>query len=254
MKEKTCRLFDFDIAVGTRDELLSYAASLVGVGGAVCTVNPEILTEAMGDRTLSRYLHSSVNIPDGVGVRHALRVRGVRTDTLPGVELGEELLDITPVRLGIIGGREGIAEAALASLASRHPSVTPVLAASGFGYRYLEYREMIENSGADLVYVCLGCPKQERLILHMREYFPSVLFIGLGGSADVYAGAVRRAPRIFRRLGGEWIWRILSEPQRILRLPRLFRFAKRAFFSENPLKFRQKRIKPTAFFKKTSEN
>ena len=250
MEENTYKLFDFDIAVGSCRELLLRATALLGKGGAICTVNPEILALAANDITLSRYLHSSLNIPDGVGVRYALSLRGVRTDTLPGVELGERLLDVTPVRLGIIGGKEGIAEAALASLAARHKKMTPALAASGYGKRYEEYREMIEESLADVIYVCLGTPKQEHFILHMKELFPNILFIGLGGSADVYSGALARAPLIFRRARAEWLYRVLREPRRILRLPRLFTFAYRAIFYKKTKKFGQKGRNKGDFLKK----
>ena len=169
------------------------------------------------------------------------------------MELGELLLDAVPVRLGIIGGREGVAKAALSELCRRHPKVTPALAVSGYGKRYAEYREMIEKGGASVIYVCLGCPMQEHFISYMREYFPRVLFIGLGGSADVYSGAVKRAPRIFRLAGAEWIFRILREPKRIFRVPRLLRFTVGALLNKKQMDFKRKKGKNADFFKKSTE-
>ena len=254
MQNGCCKLLGVDITVGTREELLAVCSALIGIGGAVSTVNPEILANSREDRALKRALGASVNIPDGVGVRMALRARGVMTDTLPGVELGEELLDIRPVRLGIVGGVSGVAEAAMENLLARHGTLSAAFAVSGYGKRYAEYREILKGSGADIVFVCMGSPKQELFIYEMRREFPSVLFVALGGSADVYSGKSSRAPLVFRRSGTEWLFRMLREPRRIRRLPSLIRFAGYALFEKNGKKPMQNGKRKLFFQKKSSEN
>ena len=80
-------------------------------------------------------------------------------------------------------------------------------------------RGMIRTSGAEIVLVCLGSPLQERWILENRRYLPRVrLFLPLGGSLDVWAGQVRRAPLLYQKMGVEWVWRVAAEPRRMGRL------------------------------------
>ena len=83
----------------------------------------------------------------------------------------------------------------------------------------------MNESGAQVLFVCLGAPAQEKWIVENRDRMPSVrVFLGLGGSLDVYAGTVKRAPKLFIRLGLEWFYRLLKEPRRIGRMMRLPKF------------------------------
>ena len=224
MKGKFGEIFGIKIALGTRSELFSAVIPYLWRGGAIATVNPEILSESLENIKLRAYLNSSLCIPDGVGVKAAMARQGIKTEVLPGVELGEMLLDVVPLRLGIIGGAGGVAEGAMAALISRHALTKRAFALPGYGIRYSEYEREIEKSGAEIVFVCLGSPKQELFIAEVREKFPSVLFIGLGGSLDVYSGKKRRAPAIFRRLSLEWLYRIAKEPKRLARVPKILKF------------------------------
>ena len=79
--------------------------------------------------------------------------------------------------------------------------------------------ELISEKKPDILIVCFGCPKQEKWIDAHRAEMPGVRVFGaLGGSLDVYAGEQKRAPRIFCRLGIEWLWRVVRQPARIRRL------------------------------------
>ena len=227
MEEKISEIFGIKIAIGTKAELFSAVIPYLWRGGAIATVNPEMLAQSLENVKLRAYLNSALCIPDGVGVKKALAGQGIKTEVLPGVELGEMLLDIVPVRLGIIGGGSGVAEAAMKNLLSRHHMARRAFALSGYGIRYSEYEREIELSGADVVFVCLGSPKQELFIAEVKERFPSVLFVGLGGSVDIYSGKKRRAPLILRRLGLEWLYRIAREPKRLKRLPKIMNFFKK---------------------------
>lgn len=223
--ESNCNLFGVDISLGTRDDLLARAVSLIGRGGAVATVNPEILNRALTDTELKHALSSSLCIPDGVGVVLALGRLGYRTERLPGVELGELLLEAEGcIHLGIIGGREGIAERAMQELTVRHRSVIPEFALCGYAIDHAMVEDILRQRRPDVVFVCLGSPAQEIFISRMRHVSEKTLFIGLGGSADIYSGAKRRAPVPIRRLGLEWAWRMMVEPQRLKRAPSLLNF------------------------------
>lgn len=224
MKEKYGEIFGIRIAVGSREELFAAAIPYLWRGGAIATVNPEMLSDSLESVKLKRYLNSALCIPDGVGVKMALARSGVATEVLPGVELGEMLLDTVPLRLGIIGGKAGVAEAAMENLLARHYLASRAFALSGYRLRYSQYEREIERSGAEVVFVCLGSPKQELFIADVKEKFPSVLFVGLGGSVDIYSGKKKRAPLLVRRIGAEWLWRIAREPERISRVPKIMRF------------------------------
>ena len=81
--------------------------------------------------------------------------------------------------------------------------------------------DAIRKAGADLVFVCLGAPKQEKWIAAHGAATGARLLVGLGGSLDVFAGKVDRAPVGFQRLGLEWLYRLMKEPSRIGRMAKL---------------------------------
>ena len=223
--EKFYKLFDINIAVGSREELYSRCSDMIGRGCAVATVNPEILAEAARNHELRTALSESLCIPDGIGVALMLRRLGCKTERLPGVELGEELLEGERcVKLAIIGGREGIAEAAMQNLVMRHRNVIPEFTASGYDMDCEYIGRQLSDTRPDIVFVCLGSPKQELFISRMRKFSEKTLFLGLGGSADIYSGEKQRAPRIMRAVGAEWLWRVVCEPKRITRLMKSFSF------------------------------
>jgi N-acetylglucosaminyldiphosphoundecaprenol N-acetyl-beta-D-mannosaminyltransferase len=218
-------LFGIEIAVGKREELLTRAAELIFKGGRISTVNPEIMRDSMYNPALRSALSGSLNIPDGIGIKRALSMKGIKTDVYPGVELGERLLDQAPLRLGIVGGREGVAERAMDNLLLRHPTVTAAFAECGYDIDFHSVAKKIFDTAPDIVMVCLGSPKQELFIENMSKYSDKVLFIGLGGSVDIYSEEKKRAPEAVRLVGCEWLYRMAKEPKRLCRLPKLADFA-----------------------------
>ncbi len=82
----------------------------------------------------------------------------------------------------------------------------------------------IHASGAKIVTVAMGSPKQELLMRDCREVHPHALYMGVGGTYDVFTGHVKRAPKIWQNLGLEWLYRLLSQPKRITRQMRLLRY------------------------------
>ena len=222
---KSVKIFGVGVLAGTREELFSAAAELIGIGGAISTVNPEILVDSLENEALREALCDSLCIPDGVGVERTIRRCGVFSERLPGVELGEALLSVFSVRLGIIGGKEGVGERAMKKLSEKYPSMTPTFAISGYGINKRVVVDMIKSTAPDVVFVCLGSPKQETFIKEVKRECDGVLFVALGGSVDVYSGDKKRAPKLFRAVKCEWLYRIIREPKRINRLPKLFNYA-----------------------------
>ena len=208
-------VFGIKIAIGRRCELLEAAKKKLKDGGIITTVNPEILSRARQDQELHSVIASSLAIPDGVGVSMLFSDGSER---LPGIELAEELLEVMPIKLAIIGGREGVAECAMERLVEKHKNIIPEFCADGYSFSVNNIKERIRAKSPDLVFICLGSPKQEILARELYLDFPSALYIGLGGSADIWSGEKKRAPRIFRAFGLEWLYRAVREPRRILRL------------------------------------
>ena len=218
------RLFGIDIFTGSRAEILHRASAMIGKGGVISTVNPEIMRNSLYDDKLRHALEASLNIPDGVGTKLALALCGHKTAVFPGIELGEALLDTDSVRFGIIGGAPGVAERAAARLSSVHRLAEPVLMLDGYSVTAKSAAKKIREASPDIVMVCMGSPKQETFIELVKGETPGVLFIALGGSADVYSGDKRRAPAFIRALRLEWAYRMAREPMRLLRAPSLFDF------------------------------
>lgn len=84
--------------------------------------------------------------------------------------------------------------------------------------------ERIRDSGAKIVTVAMGSPKQEILMRDCRKVYPDALYMGVGGTYDVFTGHVKRAPKVWQNLGLEWLYRLLSQPSRIKRQLRLLRY------------------------------
>lgn len=249
------RIFGIKIETGSREELLKKCAALIGRGGAISTVNPEILKSALDDAELKGALKESLCIPDGIGVERVIKRSGVYTERFPGVELGEELLEIREVKLGLVGGRAGVAERAMQELVMRHKNVIPEFAVSGYGINEASFVSELKEKKPDIVFVCLGSPKQETFIMRMKEHAPRTLFVALGGSLDVYSKDKKRAPLIFRKIGCEWLWRVINEPNRIKRLPKTAAFFRAAAKNQaKRVKICKKRTKRIAFFHKSIEN
>ncbi len=212
------------VSAGKREELLGAVRALLGVGGRVYTLNPLMVMGAVHEEAVRDVLNrATLNIPDGIGIRRALMRAGVPTDTLPGVELGEELPTAT-CRIALLGAAPGVAAAAFSYLQARTPGLSCCFVKDGYSYTEADVTAAVRNTCPDLMYVCLGTPKQEILIDRLSAVCPATLYIGLGGSFDIYAGKRRRAPSLFRRYGAEWLFRMAREPRRLSAVPTLIRF------------------------------
>ena len=149
-----------------------------------------------------------------------------------GVELGREVLafasdDGLPVYF--LGGKPGVTEAAAEKMREAYPALQICGMHDGYFQKSGEENDavlnLINESGAKILFVCLGAPAQEKWIAQNKDRLPGVqILMGLGGSLDVYAGTVKRAPKIFIKLGLEWLYRLLKEPRRIGRMMSLPKF------------------------------
>ena len=190
------------------------------------TPNPEIVEVCREDPAAAAAVNgASLVLPDGVGVVKGARILGTPLkEKTPGIEFAGHLMERmagTDKSLYLLGAKPGIAEEAARRLQERYPGLRIAGTHDGYFKEDGPVAEEIRKSGADVVFVCLGAPKQE---LWMAQNGPATgarLLCGLGGSLDVFAGVVQRAPAIWSKMGLEWLYRLLKEPRRIGRMAKL---------------------------------
>ena len=233
----TIRMRGLDYLDASPEQLRALLAERMAQNKAttVFTPNAAIAEGARRDARLHRLLAGAdLLLPDGAGILLASRRRAATplTHRLPGIEAGEMALSIAAARgypVYLLGGKPGVAETAASALRQRLPAL--VVAGTHHGYFAADgpendrITEEIRASGARVVLVCLGFPAQEAWIAQHRDQLPDVcLFMGLGGSFDVWAGQVRRAPALCQRLHLEWLWRMAKSPRKFARLPAMLRY------------------------------
>lgn len=192
----------------------------------VVTPNPEIVAMARQTETYREILNGAgLVLPDGIGVVHAAKILGTPLKgRVPGIDFASALVERlarSGLRLFLLGAKPGVAELAAANLKDAHPGLIVCGTHDGYFREDGPVVEEIRAAAADVVFVCLGAPKQE---LWMVEHGPATgahLMVGLGGSLDVFAGVVERAPEGFQKLGLEWLYRLAKEPKRIGRMAKL---------------------------------
>jgi len=200
-------------------------------GNYMVTPNPEIVWLCKKDEALRRIVdEAALVLPDGVGITLGAKILGRPLKTrLPGIDVIACLLAEMARRdqsVFLYGAKPGIAERAEEKLKAKYPGLRIVGTADGYSDD-VPVIENIQVAAPDLLLVCLGAPRQEKWMATHMGQVNAGLMAGLGGALDVFSGEVERAPEIWRKLGLEWLHRLLREPRRIgrmIRLP-LFLFA-----------------------------
>lgn len=191
-----------------------------------CTPNPEIVMAAKGDAALRAALSGAeLVLADGVGITKAAAMMGTPLKSrVPGIDFASNVISRLAQRGGsvyLLGAKPLVAEAAAEKLTQTYPGI--VIAGTNDGY-FTDDAPVIEKINAaspDFLMVCLGSPKQELWMSANAGRLSCGLMAGLGGSLDVLAGNVQRAPETWRRLGLEWLYRVIKEPKRLGRVMKL---------------------------------
>jgi|LSQX01.2.fsa_nt_gb N-acetylglucosaminyldiphosphoundecaprenol N-acetyl-beta-D-mannosaminyltransferase len=195
------------------------------------TVNAELVVRAGDDPKVASALQKAdLLVADGAGVVWAARtLGGVELERLPGVEIAEELVKWAAeagLKVYFLGAEPGVAEAAAMELRYRYPGLLTAGCRHGYFTQAEEQYilEEIKGAGPDILLVALGAPRQELwLAEHQRELAVPVA-VGVGGSFDVWAGRVKRAPAWMGDAGLEWLFRLIIQPRRARRMLALPRF------------------------------
>lgn len=198
----------------------------------VCTVNPEFIMTARRQPAFAQGLAAAdLCTPDGVGVLWAARLAGVhlaeRVTGSDGIHLICERAAAQGWRVFFLGAAPGIAERAAAELARLYPGlrVAGAYAGSPSETDWPQIRQRLTATHPDLLFVAYGHPRQDIWIHQHREELPVAVALGVGGAFDFVAGITPRAPLWLRRLGLEWLYRLVRQPWRWRRMAALPLFA-----------------------------
>ena len=215
----------------TMTEALEKAKEMLQSEGAdyVVTPNSEIVYEAMASKELEDLLNgASLVLPDGAGVVLGAKILGTPLkEKVAGVEFADGVLGLLAETGGsvyLLGSKPGVAELAAEKMLQKHPGLTVAGMADGYFKDEAAVVAKVNEAKPDVLFVCLGAPKQERFMKNHRQELQVKLMAGLGGSLDSFAGTVKRAPRWMIKLSLEWFYRLLKEPWRFKRMLRLPKF------------------------------
>ncbi|MCA1021031.1 WecB/TagA/CpsF family glycosyltransferase [Halobacillus litoralis] len=192
----------------------------------IVAINPEKILKAQEDQDLKALLNKATyQIPDGVGVLLASKLKkGGIKERVTGIDMLLTLCEQAAANgksVFLYGAKPGVAAEAKDKLVEQYPNLQVAGVMDGYEKDEQKVIQTINESGADILFVALGSPRQEYWIVdHMKELNVRI-FQGVGGSFDVISGRVKRAPALFQRFGVEWLYRLISEPWRIKRQIRL---------------------------------
>jgi N-acetylglucosaminyldiphosphoundecaprenol N-acetyl-beta-D-mannosaminyltransferase len=200
----------------------------------ICIIsgNPEVLLNGMSNKILYDRFNSDdfIIIPDGVGTVISAKIAGqpVR-EKIAGIEVMDELLRVSNERgykVYLLGASEDIIQRCKNNISKKYNNINICGCRNGY-FKDDSINEIVEDikvSKADILFVALGSPKQENFIIENMEQLPCSIYMPVGGSFDIFAGKLNRAPKIMLKLGLEWLYRVWKEPFRIKRLGKIPKF------------------------------
>jgi len=195
----------------------------------VVAINPEKLMKAKEDPELKALLNrAEFQIPDGIGVIIASKLKkGSISSRITGIDMMDRVVR-EAARTGravfLYGAKPGVADKAAQQLKQTYPDLIVAGTQDGYESDSSKIIDTINKAQPDILFVAMGSPKQEQWIEQHRDNLYPTLYQGVGGSFDVLAGNVKRAPAAFQRLGAEWLYRLLKEPSRLKRQMNLPKF------------------------------
>lgn len=229
--DQTVRIGHLDVHPVTTTDVVSRLRTdwQAGRGGVIVTPNADIFHRTRDDRdALSIVKSCELVVADGMPLVWSARLSG---QPLPERVTGSSLVEVLAEAAArenrslfiVGGGSTDTSDRAAEALADRYPglrvvgAVTPPFGFEQDSAQMEALSDKVVSSKADLVYIGLGFPKQERLGLRLREHMPATWFLGCGAGVQMAAGTVSRAPSLVQRIGAEWLARLLREPRRLAR-------------------------------------
>ncbi len=230
----TSKIFSIEISqLGLAETTKTILQNLDKSGKShIVTANSEMLYLTTKDKKLKKILQNAeIVTPDGVGaVWAAKKLSKPVKERVAGFDLFRSILEHGDgINIFLLGAKPNIVEKAAENISRTYKDVNAV----GFNDGYFKDNDLviseINNSKADILFVALGCPKQEYWISDNLDDLDIKVAMGVGGSFDVVAGEVKRAPKIWQRLGLEWAYRLIKQPNRFFRMLSLPKFVVKVF-------------------------
>jgi len=202
----------------------------------IVTINPEMIMYARKWDYFARILHDAeLVIPDGMGVKLALKFKGVKQEQIRGVDFSLKLIEAAAANgfgVALLGAKEEVLQKTCETLKAQFNNLNIVYAQNGYFENDDEVVDEIAKAAPQLVLVALGSPRQEVVISKLKTRFSGggsgsnnggdkgkgAVMIGVGGTFDVLSGNVKQAPAVWQKLGLEWLYRTLKQPRRIRRI------------------------------------
>lgn len=221
---------------------------------SIITPNTEIVMASKDDKKIRDIVNSAdLVIPDGIGLIYGSKLKGhPLKERVTGFDISMKLLEIADrenLKLYMLGGKDGITEAAAKNIKKDYPGVEIVGYHHGYfkgthlgmvGHKEeLEIISKINSLKPDIIFLGLGFPKQELFIDEYKDKLNSKIIIGNGGVMDILAGKMKRAPEIFIKLNLEWFYRLLKEPKRIKRQIAIPKFIVEVLKNKDSVKFEE---------------
>ena len=247
---KRIRVLDVPVDMVSKEEAFEVFKSLMASCGCslIVTPNSEIVENASREPELKSLIESAeLIIPDGIGLVYASKIlKNPLKERVTGIDFLSDILVYLQENgksIYLLGSTPGVTELAAAKMKEKYPELKVAGTHHGYfdGVKQGDFETdetraivaSINESGADFLCVAMGSPKQEKFIHTHKNNFTNVrAAMGVGGSLDVWAGTLKRAPEFYQKHGLEWLYRFIQEPSRYKRMIKLPIFMLRVIFSK----------------------
>jgi len=221
------KVFPIDVTAVSQGELLEDLEDRLerSEGFCLATLNLDHIVKLRAHEYFQTAYRRHTHVTaDGKPIVWLSRLAGRHIELITGSDLIDPLSAVAArlsVPVALFGSTQETLEQAGDVLCERHPGLqvvarmSPEMGFDPFGPEADDYIEAIRQSGARLCLVALGAPKQELFASRAARLLPETGFVSIGAGLDFLAGAQIRAPRVMRALGGEWLWRMMSDPRRL---------------------------------------
>ena len=225
MERKQVKVLGYSVDLFGFDEAIDYTKYLLDsqYSAQVVTINPEMIEFALKNDNFSQIINKAeLVIPDGMGIKLGLWFNGVNQERIPGIEYSKKILELCAennIPVALVGSAKNVIEKAVENIKNELPELNIVYSKDGFFQPDEEGTIIneIKESKARFILIALGSPKQEFFIDNARNIIKNAVWVGVGGSFDVWSGIIKRAPVIYRKLGLEWLYRMIKEPGRLIK-------------------------------------
>ena len=188
----------------------------------IITINPEMIMNAQSNSSFLNIINSSdLNIVDGIGVKIALKFQKINQNQIRGVDFSRSLIELASKNnygIAFLGAKEEVIQKTKENFLQQYPNLNIVYLRNGYFKNDEEIIDEITNSNPQILLVGLGSPKQEEIISKLKNNLTGCTMVGVGGSFDVFSGIVKESPEIYRKLGIEWLYRTIKQPERFKRI------------------------------------